>query len=69
MHLPLRSPRQVLIGQLQSGSTLTARLTELGDEDATFIENIKGRMKTHVIVLAEIKRAHAEVEFNRKDEE
>ncbi len=60
---------RIITSTFNDGSTLTARLTELGDEDATFIENIKGRMKTHVIVLAEIKRAHAEVEFNRKDEE
>ena len=50
------------------GTTLTARLTELRDEDATFIENIKGRMKTHTVVLADIKRANVEVEFNRKDD-
>ena len=50
------------------GEVLTARLTELRDSDATFVENIKGRMKTHIIVLADIKRAQVEVEFNRKDE-
>ena len=50
------------------GDVLTARLTELRDSDATFVENIKGRMKTHIIVLADIKRAQVEVEFNRKDE-
>lgn len=52
---------------MNDGTTLTARLIELGADDATFIENIKGRMKTHTIVLADIKRAHVEVEFNRKD--
>ena len=50
------------------GSLLTARLTELHESDAVFVENIKGRMKTHIIVLADIKRAQVEVEFNRKDE-
>lgn len=50
------------------GDVLTARLTELRDNDATFVENIKGRMKTHIIVLTDIKRAQVEVEFSRKDE-
>ncbi len=54
---------------MNDGSSLTARLTELRESDATFVENIKGRMKTHIIVLADIKRANVEVEFSRKDEE
>ena len=49
-------------------STLTARLTELRESDATFVENIKGRMKTHIIVLDDIVRAQTQVEFSRKDE-
>lgn len=53
---------------MKDGTVLIARLTELGDDDATFVENIKGRMKTHTVVLADIKRAHVEVEFNRKGE-
>lgn len=53
---------------MNDGNVLTARLIELRDSDATFVENIKGRMKTHIVVLADIKRAHAEVEFNRRDE-
>jgi ribosome maturation factor RimP len=53
---------------MNDGTTLTARLTELRDDDATFIENIKGRMKTHTVILADIKRANVDVEFNRKDE-
>ena len=53
---------------MHDGSLLTARLTELRDVDAVFIENIKGRMKTHTIVLADIKKAHVEVEFSRKDD-
>ena len=53
---------------MHDGSLLTARLTELRDIDAVFIENIKGRMKTHTIVLADIKKAHVEVEFSRKDD-
>ena len=53
---------------MNDGSTLTARLTELRADDATFVENIKGRMKTHTVVLADIKRAHVEVEFSRREE-
>lgn len=53
---------------MHDGSMLTARLTELRDVDAVFIENIKGRMKSHTIVLADIKKAHVEVEFSRKDD-
>lgn len=53
---------------MKDGTVLSARLSELGDDDATFVENIKGRMKTHTVVLADIKRAHVEVEFNRKGE-
>ena len=54
---------------MNDATTLTARLTELRENDATFVENIKGRMKTHTIVLADIKKAHVEVEFSRKDED
>ena len=54
---------------MNDGTALTGRLTELRADDATFVENIKGRMKTHVILLADIKRANVEVEFSRKDEE
>ena len=53
---------------MNDGTALTGRLTELRADDATFVENIKGRMKTHIIVLADIKKAHVEVEFSRKDE-
>ena len=53
---------------MNDGEVLTGRLTELRADDATFVENIKGRMKTHVILLADIKRANVEVEFSRKDE-
>ena len=53
---------------MNDGEVLTARLNELRESDAVFVENIKGRMKTHIIALADIKRAQVEVEFNRKDE-
>lgn len=53
---------------MNDGTLLTGRLTELREDDATFVENIKGRMKTHTIVLADIKKAQVEVEFSRKDD-
>ena len=53
---------------MNDGATLTGRLTELRADDATFVENIKGREKTHVIAFADMKRAVVEVEFNRKGE-
>ena len=54
---------------MTDGALLTARLTELRTDDATFVENIKGRMKTHMVVLADVERAQVQVEFSRKDEE
>ena len=59
---------RVIAMVMRDESTLTARLTELRDNDATFVENIKGRMKTHIVVLGNIKRAQVQVEFSRKDE-
>ncbi|CAB4716909.1 unannotated protein [freshwater metagenome] len=59
---------RVIAMVMNDGSELTARLTELRESDATFVENIKGRMKTHTIVLADIKKAQTQVEFSRKDE-
>lgn len=59
---------RVIAMVMSDESALTARLTELRDDDATFIENIKGRMKTHIVVLADIKRAQVQVEFSRKDD-
>ena len=50
------------------GSELIARLKEYDDANATFVENIKGREKTHVVPFTEMKRAVIEIEFNRKDE-
>ncbi|CAB4929784.1 unannotated protein [freshwater metagenome] len=60
---------RVIAMVFNDGSTLTARLTELREDDATFVENIKGRMKTHIVTLADIKQAQVQVEFSRKDEE
>lgn len=59
---------RVIAMVMNDGSLLTGRLTELRENDATFVENIKGRMKTHTIVLADIKKAQVEVEFSRKDD-
>ena len=52
---------------MSDGTPLTARLTELQADDATFVENIKGRMKTHTVVLSDVERAQVQVEFSRKD--
>jgi ribosome maturation factor RimP len=46
----------------------TGRLTEFNAVTATLVENIKGRIKTHTVNFADIKRAVVEIEFNRKEE-
>jgi ribosome maturation factor RimP len=53
---------------LKDESEVSGRLTEFDEVRAILIENIKGRMKTHEVAFAEIKKAHVEIEFNRKDE-
>jgi len=53
---------------LKDDSEVSGRLTEFDDVKAVLIENIKGRMKTHEVEFANIKKAHVEIEFNRKDE-
>jgi len=53
---------------LQDGSISTGRLTEFNEVTATLVENIKGRIKTHQINFADIKRAVVEIEFNRKED-
>lgn len=53
---------------LQDDSEVSGRLTEFDEKRAILIENIKGRMKNHEVVFADIKRAQVEIEFNRKDE-
>jgi ribosome maturation factor RimP len=72
---PLTLPRhwtknltRIIKVTLNDDSEVAGRLTELDENRAILIENIKGRMKTHEVVFADIKRAHVEVEFNRKDE-
>ena len=53
---------------LSDDSEVSGRLTEFDENRAILIENIKGRMKTHEVSFADIKRANVEIEFNRKDE-
>ena len=52
---------------LKDGSIITGRLTEFDEINATLVENIKGRIKSHTVAFADIKRAVVEIEFNRKD--
>ena len=53
---------------LNDDTELSGRLTEFDETRAILIENIKGRMKSHEVNFADIKRANVEIEFNRKDE-
>jgi ribosome maturation factor RimP len=72
---PLTLPRhwtknltRIVKATLNDDSEVSGRLTEFDDVRAILIENIKGRMKTHEVAFADIKRANVEIEFNRKDE-
>jgi len=53
---------------LLDDSEVSGRLTEFDQTRAILIENIKGRLKSHEVVFADIKKAQVEIEFNRKDE-
>ena len=53
---------------LNDETEVSGRLTEFDENRAILIENIKGRMRTHEVSFADIKRANVEIEFNRKDE-
>jgi ribosome maturation factor RimP len=53
---------------LNDETEVSGRLTEFDEVRAILVENIKGRMKTHEVAFADIKRANVEIEFNRKDE-
>lgn len=53
---------------LKDGTVTSGRLTEFNEVNATLVENIKGRIKTHQVNFADIKRAVVEIEFNRKDQ-
>jgi len=72
---PLTVPRhwtknltRIIKVTLSDDTEVSGRLTEFDETRAILIENIKGRMKTHEVAFADIKRAHVEIEFNRKDE-
>jgi len=72
---PLTLPRhwtknltRIIKVTLNDETEVSGRLTEFDEVRAILIENIKGRMKTHEVAFADIKRAHVEIEFNRKDE-
>ena len=72
---PLTLPRhwtknltRIIKVTLNDDSEVSGRLTEFDDNCAILIENIKGRMKTHEVAFADIKKANVEIEFNRKDE-
>jgi ribosome maturation factor RimP len=72
---PLTLPRhwtknltRIIKVTLTDDTEVSGRLTEFDETRAILIENIKGRMKTHEVAFADIKRAHVEIEFNRKDE-
>jgi ribosome maturation factor RimP len=72
---PLTLPRhwtknltRIIKATLNDDTEVSGRLTEFDEVRAILIENIKGRMKTHEVAFADIKRANVEIEFNRKDE-
>jgi len=72
---PLTLPRhwtknltRIIKVTLSDDTEVSGRLTEFDETRAILIENIKGRMKTHEVAFADIKRAHVVIEFNRKDE-
>ena len=72
---PLTLPRhwtknltRIIRVTLKDDAEVVGRLTEFDDNRAILIENIKGRMKTHEVLFADIKKAYVEIEFNRKDE-
>jgi ribosome maturation factor RimP len=72
---PLTLPRhwtknltRIIKATLNDDTEVSGRLTEFDEVRAILVENIKGRMKTHEVAFADIKRANVEIEFNRKDE-
>ena len=71
---PLTQPRhwtknltRLIKVTLSDGTITTGRLTEFNEVNATLVENIKGRLKEHTVIFADVKRAVVEIEFNRKD--
>lgn len=50
----------------QDGSVVAGRITTVEESQVRLSEDIKGKLKEHVVILADIKRATVEIEFNRK---
>ena len=48
------------------GSVINGRITSVEESHALLSEDIKGKLKEHTVVFADIKRATVEIEFNRK---
>ena len=71
---PLTQPRhwtknltRLIKVTFSDGTISTGRLTGFNEVNATLVENIKGRLKEHTVIFADVKRAVVEIEFNRKD--
>lgn len=71
---PLTLPRhfkknisRLLKVTLNDGSTVTGRLISLNEDSITLEVQIKKESKQEVVVIADIKRAVVEIEFNRKE--
>ena len=52
---------------LVDDTEVSGRLTEFDESRAVLIENIKGRLKTHEVAFADIKKAQVEIEFACRD--
>jgi len=50
----------------QDGSVINGRITSVEESQVLLTEDIKGKLKEHTVVFADIKRATVEIEFNRK---
>jgi ribosome maturation factor RimP len=48
------------------GSVINGRITSVEESHALLSEDIKGKLKEHTVVFADIQRATVEIEFNRK---
>jgi ribosome maturation factor RimP len=48
------------------GSVVNGRITAVEEAHVLLTEDIKGKLKEHTVVFADIKRATVEIEFNRK---
>lgn len=59
---------RIIKATLHDGTEVSGRLIEFDETRAMLVENIKGRMKSHKVDFADIKKAHVQVEFNRKED-